>query len=79
MQDPLPVLPSDGETIAELRELYRAAESRAARLRLLSISARELAEATSDTLVEVVGRCAERLAFFVVASLLHVMANVLMH
>jgi len=65
MQNPMPVLPSDGETIAELRELYRAAESRAARLRLLSVSARELAEATSASLDEVVARCAQRLAFFV--------------
>jgi signal transduction histidine kinase len=59
------VLPTDGETIAELRELYRAAESRAARLRLLSDSARELAEATAATLNDVVERCAQRLAFFV--------------
>lgn len=65
MQDQLPVLPSDGETIAELRELYRAAESRAARLRLLSVSARELAEATSISLDVSVDRCAQRLAFFV--------------
>lgn len=65
MQDQLPVLPSDGETIAELRELYRAAESRAARLRLLSVSARELAEATSISLDASVDRCAQRLAFFV--------------
>ncbi|MEM1052631.1 MAG: ATP-binding protein [Pseudomonadota bacterium] len=65
MQDPLSVLPSDGETIAELRELYRAAESRAARLRLLAVSARELAAATSATLDDVVDRCAARLAFFV--------------
>lgn len=65
MLDQSPVLPSDGETIAELRELYRAAESRAARLRLLSVSARELAEATSASLDDVVGRCAQRLAFFV--------------
>ncbi|WP_298303715.1 histidine kinase [uncultured Erythrobacter sp.] len=65
MRDTLPLLPSDGETIAELRELYRAAESRAARLRLLSVSARELAEANSLTLDEVIERCAQRLAFFV--------------
>ena len=59
------MLPTDGETIAELRELYRAAESRAARLRLLSISARDLAGATSANLDKVVAKCAERLAFFV--------------
>lgn len=64
MQDALPVLPSEGETIAELRELYRAAESRSARLRLLSESARELAEANTATLDNVVERCAQRLAFF---------------
>ena len=56
--------PSDGETIAELRELYRAAEARAARLRLLSVSGRELAEADDATLEKVLQACAERLAFF---------------
>ncbi|UAB77645.1 histidine kinase [Erythrobacter sp. SCSIO 43205] len=65
MPDTLSTLPSDGETIAELRELYRAAEARSARLRLLSVSGRELAAATSDTLDEIVKRCAMRLAFFV--------------
>lgn len=65
MNDPMPTLPSDGETIAELRELYRAAEARAARLRLLSVSGRELAAATSETLDEIVQSCATRLAFFV--------------
>ena len=64
MPETAPILPSDGESIAELRELYRAAEARAARLRLLSVSGRELAEATSETMDEVVGRCAQRLAFF---------------
>lgn len=59
------VLPNDGETIAELRELYRAAEARAARLRLLSASGRELAEAGPDNLDLVLNKCAERLAFFV--------------
>lgn len=57
-------LPSDSETIAELRELYRAAEARAARLRLLSVSGRELAKADEATLGEVLKACAERLAFF---------------
>lgn len=65
MQEPISVLPNDGETITELRELYRAAESRSARLRLLSVSARELAEATSISLDTAVDRCAQRLAFFV--------------
>ena len=57
--------PKDGETIAELRELYRAAEARAARLRLLSVSGRELAEANPVSLDAALQRCAERLAFFV--------------
>lgn len=65
MRDPLPTLPSDGESIAELRELYRAAEARAARLRLLSVSGSELAAATSETVDEIVESCAVRLAFFV--------------
>lgn len=65
MRDLLSTLPSDGETIAELRELYRAAEARAARLRLLSVSGRELAAATAETLDDIVERCAMRLAFFV--------------
>lgn len=64
MSNALPSLPSDGETIAELRELYRAAEARAARLRLLSLSGRELAEAEPETLDAVLGKCGERLAFF---------------
>ncbi|MEE4154843.1 MAG: sensor histidine kinase [Erythrobacter sp.] len=57
-------LASDGETIAELRELYRAAEARAARLRLLSASGRELAEADTASLEAVIQRCAEQLAYF---------------
>lgn len=65
MRDQLNTLPSDGETIAELRELYRAAEARAARLRLLSVSGGELAAATSDTIEEIIASCAVRLAFFV--------------
>ncbi|BDW81160.1 two-component sensor histidine kinase [Erythrobacter sp. Dej080120_24] len=64
MASNLPVLPSDTETIAELRELYRAAEARAARMRLLSVSGRELAEATPETLEPILAKCAERLAFF---------------
>ncbi len=65
MHENLPVLPSDTETIAELRELYRAAESRAARLRLLSVSGSELARADLDALDEMLKRSADRLAFFV--------------
>ncbi|MDY7098219.1 MAG: sensor histidine kinase [Pseudomonadota bacterium] len=64
MDDFKPPLPSDGETIAELRELYREAEARAARLRLLSVSGHEMAEAGPDTLNAVLERCAQRLAFF---------------
>lgn len=65
MQDGLPVLSSEAETIAELRELYRAAESRAARLRLLSVSGGELALAETDTLDAALQTSADRLAFFV--------------
>ncbi|MEQ5787699.1 hypothetical protein J3454_07335 [Erythrobacter sp. NFXS35] len=57
-------LSSDAETVAELRELYRASEARAARLRLLSTSGRELAKADDGTLNHVLQTCAERLAFF---------------
>jgi signal transduction histidine kinase len=64
MDRPVSTLPRDGQTIAELRELYRAAEARAARLRLLSVSGRELAEADPANLDAVLARCAERLAFF---------------
>ena len=65
MHDSLPVLPADTETIAELRELYRAAEARAARLRLLSVSGGELARAEPDTLESTFQGVADRLAFFV--------------
>ncbi|MEL7190410.1 MAG: ATP-binding protein [Pseudomonadota bacterium] len=65
MDERAPTLPTDGETIAELRELYRAAEARAARLRLLSASGKDLAEAGADNLEASLQRCAERLAFFV--------------
>ncbi|MGB3472483.1 MAG: ATP-binding protein [Erythrobacter sp.] len=58
------VLPTDAETIAELRELYRAAESRAARLRLLSVSGRELAQVDPEDLDSALETCAQRLAFF---------------
>ncbi|MEL7198249.1 MAG: histidine kinase [Pseudomonadota bacterium] len=60
----MPTLPTDSETIAELRELYRAAEARAARLRLLSVSGRKLAEAAPDNLDSVLQECADALAFF---------------
>lgn len=64
MQVPTPVLDSQIETIAELRELYRAAEARAARLRLLSTSGRELAETGIDGLEEKLAHIAEQLAYF---------------
>lgn len=59
------IFPSDGETVAELRELYRASEARAARLRLLSVSGRELVEANTEAVDAVLAKCADRLAFFV--------------
>lgn len=65
MHDTLPVLPTDTETIADLRELYRAAESRSARLRLLSATGGDLARADLETLDAVLQRTADRLAFFV--------------
>lgn len=58
------LLPAEIETVAELRELYRAAESRAARLRLLSAAGHALALAESDTVWSVLQDCAERLAYF---------------
>lgn len=64
MTQELPILPSDIETIAELRDLYRAAEARAARLRLLSTSAQDIAEAGTDEIGDVLNQCARRLAFF---------------
>lgn len=65
MQQELPPLASDIQTIAELRELYRAAEARAARLRLLSTSGRELVQAEPGQLDAALQNCADRLAFFV--------------
>lgn len=64
MRGELPDLDLKIDTIAELRELYRAAEARAARLRLLSSSGQELAQADASTIDAVLARCAERLAFF---------------
>lgn len=60
-----PLLDQQIDTITELRELYRASEARGARLRLLSTSGREMAQATPENSVDVLQRCAERLAFFV--------------
>lgn len=52
------------ETVAELRELYRAAEARAARMRLLSSVGKSLSEARPDNAISILNACAERLAFF---------------
>lgn len=52
------------ETVAELRELYRAAEARAARMRLLSGAGKNLSEARPETAIPILNACAERLAFF---------------
>lgn len=60
-----PTLAGEIETVAELRELYRAAEARAARLRLLSQAAGELIKADAGTIEEIVQRCLDQLAFFV--------------
>ncbi|OZA94440.1 MAG: histidine kinase [Erythrobacter sp. 34-65-8] len=65
MRDDLQHLEPPIETIAELRELYRAAESRAARMRFLSQTAQDLARAEASTIEEALRRSGERLAFFV--------------
>ena len=64
MAGPSSVLPQPIETIAELRQLYRAAEARAARMRFLSQTGRDLAAANADTINAVLQRCADRLAHF---------------
>ncbi|MBD2840813.1 sensor histidine kinase [Erythrobacter rubeus] len=58
------IVTSNRETIADLRELYRAAEGRAARIRLISETERALAGADGESLSEVLGECGQRLAFF---------------
>ncbi|MFC3099004.1 sensor histidine kinase [Alteraurantiacibacter palmitatis] len=62
------LLPGQIETVAELRDLYRAAEARAARLRLLSETGRDLAQAGVDAGEEAfqaaLDTCARRLAHF---------------
>lgn len=60
----LPDMPEQLETVAELRQLYRAAEARAARLRLLSRNGRDLAEAQAATVDAVLEQVATRLAHF---------------
>jgi signal transduction histidine kinase len=64
MQSRKPVLPPEVDTVAELRALYRAAEARAARLRLLSGNGRQLAMAEAATLPAILQGCADRLAYF---------------
>lgn len=59
-----PALAMQVETVAELRELYRAAEARAARMRLMSSSGRQLALAEVSTAGPILQECAERLAYF---------------
>lgn len=60
-----PPLAHEVETVAHLRELYRASEARAARLRLLSVSGRAMAEAGNDGINEVLDHVAAQLAYFV--------------
>lgn len=64
MNGALPPQPEHVETIAELRALYRAAETRASRLRLLSSIGKELAAAELATVEGTLLECATRLAFF---------------
>ncbi|MGB7408892.1 MAG: ATP-binding protein [Pontixanthobacter sp.] len=52
------------DTVTDLRELYRAAESRAARMRLLSVSGREFAAADPETIDAILQKSAMRIAFF---------------
>ncbi|MDC7694409.1 ATP-binding protein [Asticcacaulis currens] len=64
MESASPLLTTQIETVAELRELYRAAEARAARLRLLSQAGGELALAEMTNVESVLQTCAGRLAHF---------------
>lgn len=64
MKSTVSTLPDEIETIAELRALFRASESRAARLRLLSQTGRDLSEAEGGNVDALLLRCAERVAFF---------------
>lgn len=47
-----------------MRDLYRAAEARSARMRLLTVSGQELADADPTNIAERLARSADRLAFF---------------
>lgn len=64
MQSGKPALAPEVETVAELRELYRAAEARAARLRLLSTTGRQLAMAEAATIEPILQGCADRIGYF---------------
>jgi signal transduction histidine kinase len=56
--------PDSFETVVELRALYRAAEARAARLRLVVEAGRDLATADADALAGVLSDAARRAALF---------------
>ncbi|MBI1255623.1 MAG: histidine kinase [Hyphomonas sp.] len=62
-REPAP-LDSPTETVASLRDLYRASEARAARLRLLIEAGRDLAAAKRDNLDEILSHSARRAAHF---------------
>ncbi len=64
METGIPSVALQVETVAELRELYRAAEARAARLRLMSATGRQLALADGADVGPILQACAERLAYF---------------
>lgn len=64
METGIPSMALQVETVAELRELYRAAEARAARLRLMSATGRQLALADAADAGPILQACAERLAYF---------------
>ena len=55
---------SPPDTIIELRDLYRSAEARAARLRLLVETRRDLASASSEGLDPILQTSAKRAAYF---------------
>ncbi|HIK63883.1 MAG TPA: histidine kinase, partial [Henriciella marina] len=57
-------LSAEPETVAELRDLYRSAEARAARLRLLVEASRDLSAAEGDGLSTVLQQSAMRAAHF---------------
>jgi two-component system NarL family sensor kinase len=56
--------PGDLQSVAELRELYRSAESRLARLRLVIEAGHDLAVSSSDNLPAVLANWARRTALF---------------